>query len=94
MPADRWQVLVSSGCRLGRSADKPGGCGEVRGLVFGPFEELAGEGDWEGGDRGLCWGGEVLLSVASGRAQAECLLGRMQRVGRRGGQQLPTRGWW
>ena len=49
--------------------------------MFGPFEEAAGEGDWEGGDRGLCWGGEVLLSVASGRAQAECLLGRMQRVG-------------
>ena len=71
-----------------------GDYGEVRGLVFGPFEEAAGEGDWEGGDRGLCWGGEVLLSVASGRAQAECLLGRMQRVGRRGGQQLPTRGWW
>ena len=30
-----------------------------QGLVFGPFEEAAGEGDWEGGDRGLFGGAEA-----------------------------------
>ena len=49
MPADRWQVLVSSGCRLGMSADKPGGYGEVRGWclvhVRGQQERATGKGE-------------------------------------------------